>query len=345
MRGFFLWFMVCFFPCMFAEEIAPAKGDLNEDGVADAVDTVLLANYQVGNLDTLYAAGDFYQVDSIVGVLRYVPGGTFQQGRGPGDPCNYSNETPFIHTLKRNLAVMQTEVTRRMWAALKTRQASLPADPTYTPGGAGMDNPVQQVTWRETVLFANLLSVEQGRTQCYYSDAAFTVPIDASNYWNGPYCCDWSADGYRLLTEGEWEYVCRAGTKTPFYVYEPNFTSCSDYCTPGDLTVLERVAWFCANLDDPVGDNTTKPAGLKKENPWGFQDVHGNVWEWCWDWYGAYPSGPATDYRGMTSGSWRVMRGGSFYNGANGCRSAIRNYSPFDTSNWGLGFRLCRLVE
>ncbi|MBN2432631.1 MAG: SUMF1/EgtB/PvdO family nonheme iron enzyme [Acidobacteria bacterium] len=345
MRGFILYLMVFFWPCLFGEEIAPAMGDLNQDGVVEAVDAVLLINYLAGNLDTLYAAGVFYQVDSIVGVLRYMPAGTFLQGYGPGDPCGFSDETPFSHTLTAHLAVMRTEVTRRMWAALKVRQATLPADPTNETYGAGMDNPVQQVSWYEAVLFANLLSVERGRTRCYYTDAAFTVPVDAGNYTTGPFYCDWSADGYRLPTEGEWEYVCRAGTTTPFSINEPNFTSCDDFCTAGSLPGLESVAWFCANLWDAAGSNTTKPTGLKDENPWGLQDVHGNVFEWCWDWYDLYPTGPVTDYRGVTSGTYRMKRGGGWGTGAVACRSALRSFGlPVNRYN-DSGFRLCRSVD
>jgi len=287
-----------------------------------------------------------YATDSIVGDLMFVPAGTFQQGQGPNDPCSYSDETPFTHTLTKNLAVMRTEVTRRMWAALKVRQATLPSDPTDTNYGAGMDNPVQSVTWYEAVLFANLLSVEQGFRRCYYTDDAFTVPVDAGNCTAGPFYCDWSADGYRLPAEGEWEYFCRAGTTTPFSVAEPNFTSCESFCSAGALPILESVAWFCANRYDTAGNGTTKPVGLKVWNPWGLQDVSGNVWEWCWDWYdSSYPSGNATDYRGVSSGSYRVGRGGGWYDNAWSCRSAFRSY--YDSVKRGdyLGFRLCRSVN
>jgi len=287
-----------------------------------------------------------YATDSIVGDLMFVPAGTFQQGRGPNDPCSYSDETPFTHTLTKNLAVMATEVTRQMWADLKGGQFSLPEDPTNTVYGSGMDNPVQNVTWYEAVLFANLLSVEQGLTHCYYTDAEFTTPLDATNYLTDTVYCDWSADGYRLPTEGEREYFCRAGTTTPFSVAEPNFTSCESFCSAGALPNLESVTWFCANRYDAAGDDSTKPVGLKNANPWVLYDVHGNVWEWCWDWYNSsYPSGSTTDYRGDGSGSYRVGRGGGWYDNADTCRSAFRSYfDPVRRYNY-LGFRLCRSVD
>jgi len=87
MRAFVLCLIIAGLPCVYGEEIAPVKGDLNEDGVVDAVDAVLLVNFQAGNLATLYAAGNFYQVDRIVGVLRFVPAGTFTQGSPADEPC------------------------------------------------------------------------------------------------------------------------------------------------------------------------------------------------------------------------------------------------------------------
>jgi len=284
-----------------------------------------------------------YATDAIVGDLMFVPAGMFRQGRGPEDPCDNFVDTPFTQTLTKNLVVMQTEVTRRMWADLQAVQSSLPEDPTNTLYGSGMDNPVQNVTRYEAILFANLLSEEQKLTHCYYTDAEFTTPLDATNYVADTVYCDWSADGYRLPTEGEWEYFCRAGTTTPFSVMEPNFTTCDDYCSAGSLPALESVAWYCANQFDPAGKNTTKPVGLKGENQWGLQDVHGNVWEWCWDSYDTYPTGPVTDYRGG-SDFFRVTRGGGWHLYARFCRSEIRGCNAPGDRNDDLGFRLCRAV-
>ena len=290
--------------------------------------------------------GDLYGVDSIVGDLMYVPAGTFAQGSPADEPCRYSDETQFTHTLTRNLAVMATEVTRQMWADLKAAQPTLPADPTYTGVGAGMSNPVQYVSWYEAVLFANLLSLQQGFTQCYYTDAGFTAPVDASNYVTDSIYCDFDANGHRLPTEGEWEYFCRAGTSTPFWIAEPNYTAanCGTNSTSGMFPALETVAWFYANSSV---FHATSPVGTKLANSWGLYDTHGNVMEWCWDWYGDYPSGSVTDYSGATSGSLRLRRGGGWYTSiANYCRSAYRhhNFTPGDRVTY-LGFRLVRAVE
>ncbi len=341
MRAFILCLIIAGFPGVFGEEIAPVKGDLNEDGVVDAVDAALLVNLQAGNLETLYAAGDFYQVDRIVGVLRFVPAGTFTQGSPADEPCRESWETQFTHTLTRNLAVMATEVTRQMWADLRAAQPTLPADPTNTTYGAGMTNPVQTVTWYEAVLFANLLSLQQGLTRCYYTDAGFTTPIDASNYTAGNYFCDFAVTGYRLLTEGEWEYCCRAGTTTPFWITEPNYTdgNCVS-CTSGLFPNLESVAMFCGKAP-----YATVEVATKLPNPWGLFDIHGNVFEWCWDRDSTYPAGSVTDYDGGASGSNRMNRSGSWAIDASSCRSAFRNANTPGHRNFNMGFRLVRTVE
>ncbi|MBN2383984.1 formylglycine-generating enzyme family protein [bacterium] len=293
--------------------------------------------------DPIWAAGELYSTDPIVGNMRYVPGGTFTQGSLTTEPCRNSDETQFNHTLTRNIAVMETEVTRQMWADLKAVRPTLPTDPTDTSSGSGMTNPAQNMSWHETVLFANLLSFTNGLTRCYYKDASFTDPVTSSNYTSGDFYCDFGANGYRLLSEGEWEYAARAGTGTPFSCNETNYTSgnCGDdSCTEGTLPTLEQYAVFCANRPPTY----SAPVGSKLANPWNLKDMHGNVWEWCWDWEGTYP-GDMTDYTGPGSGSYRVRRGGCWNFSARYCRSAFRiSYTP-GFRNYYLGFRLARTVN
>jgi formylglycine-generating enzyme required for sulfatase activity len=128
---------------------------------------------------------------------------------------------------------------------------------------------------------------------------------------------------YRLPTEAEWEYACRGGTTTK-------------YSFGDDRSQLRNFAWYEVN-----DERRHHPVGQKKPNPWGLYDMHGNVWEWCQDWYGDYPSGSTTDPTGAASGSYRVNRGGSWGHGAGYCRSARRyRYYPSYRSS-GYGFRVC----
>lgn len=125
--------------------------------------------------------------------------------------------------------------------------------------------------------------------------------------------------GCRLPTEAEWEYACRAGSTTPYH-------------TGSSLNSSQ------ANFDNNV--RQTKPVGSYAPNAWGLYDMHGNVWEWCSDWYGDYSSGAQTNPKGPSSGWNRVLRGGSWGPYGGGCRSGHRNYGGPSHRNNNVGFRL-----
>ena len=137
--------------------------------------------------------------------------------------------------------------------------------------------------------------------------------------------------GYKfaLPTEAQWEYACRAGTNSALNNGK-NLTKIE-----GDCPNLDEVAWYSEN-----SGKTTHEVGQKKPNAWGIYDMHGNVWEWCRDWYGEYPKDDATDPTGAYSGSDRVFRGGGWDGGAGLCRSAFRHYFNPDLRGGILGFRL-----
>jgi len=288
----------------------------------------------------LRAAGDLYAVDSIVGNLRHVlstgPGG-YLQGSPVTEACRGVDENQFTSILTHGMAVMETEVTQGMWEALRLLQPTLPAVAFWNVEIP--ERPAEMLSWYQAVLFANLLSVQQGLTRCYYTDSSRTTPIDATNYTSATIYCDIYADGYRLPTESEWEYFARAGTTGPFSVDEPAYPGAD--CTgsnKGALPVLETVGWWFVN------SGISKPVGLLNPNPWNLKDVHGNLYEYCWDWYGTYPAGTVSDYAGPSTGSEKVIRGGSHMDLANQLRSADR-YD--EIPNGGLpyiGFRLVRTL-
>jgi formylglycine-generating enzyme required for sulfatase activity len=128
---------------------------------------------------------------------------------------------------------------------------------------------------------------------------------------------------FQLPSEAQWEYACRAGSKTK-------------YCFGDDETRLGDYAWYAKN-----SDSKTHPVGEKKPNAWGLYDMHGNVWEWCQDWYGAYGAEAATDPSGPATGSHRVNRGGCWAFPAGRCRSAYRSGDVPGCRSYVLGFRVC----
>ena len=171
---------------------------------------------------------------------------------------------------------------------------------------------VEQVSWYDAVEYCNALSRKEGLSPAY----TISVSGDSRNVsWNR------AANGYRLPTEAEWEYACRAGTTTPYY-------------SGGSVN---NAGWFQAN-----SRKKTHKVGSKKANAWGLYDMHGNVWEWCWDWYDGYSSGSETDSGGPGSGASRVGRGGSWINGASELRSASRLSDSPGLRIPILGLRLAR---
>ncbi|RLW68596.1 MAG: hypothetical protein B6D68_03315, partial [spirochete symbiont of Stewartia floridana] len=178
---------------------------------------------------------------------------------------------------------------------------------------SGDSLPVEQVSWYDAVKYCNELSVQNGLTPVYTINGTSVT-------------ADWSANGYRLPTEAEWEYAARGGNASEGYIYAGGNNA-------------GKVAWYLDN-----SGNETHPVGQKNSNELGLYDMSGNVREWCWDWYGGvyYESSPSSDPRGPASGSYRVNRGGRWGDGAGYLRSANRYSDSPGSSNALLGFRLVR---
>ena len=202
--------------------------------------------------------------------------------------------------------------------------------------------PVEQVSWYDAIVYCNLLSIKEGLTPCYTikgstDPAAWgTSPSSNDADWKSV-TCNFDADGYRLPTEAEWEYAARGG--------QTGILDGSWGNTYSGSNTADDVAWYFKNNDSENSDSKTHEVGKKQANALGLYDMSGNVREWCWDWYGSYPSG-TEDPAGPVTGSSRVGRGGSWNDNDSGCTVSIRRSSG-DPYYRGIsyGFRLVRSIR
>ena len=230
-------------------------------------------------------------VNSIGMKLALIQPGEFMMGGPVTEKGRYFDETRHRVKLTKPFFLGVTEVTQEQYQKV---MGTNPSNFKFKRP----QNPVERVSWADAVEFCRKLS---------------RMPAEKT-----------AGHVYRLPTEAEWEYACRAGTTTA-------------YGFGDDASRLGDYAWFNGN-----SDSKTHPVGEKKPNAWGLYDMHGNVWEWCQDRHGNYPSGSATDPAGATSGSYRVYRGGCWNCIARGCRSADRyGFTPGDRAR-DLGFRVLR---
>ena len=241
--------------------------------------------------------------------------GRFRMGSPESEVGRHGYETQHEAVITRDFFLGQSPVRQRDWVAL------MGANPSHFGGD---DRPVDTVSWYDAVAYCNALSEREAIEPAYAVRGVSGRPGHEGFQIAECRFKGLDATGYRLPTEAEWEYACRAGTTSAHYA-------------GNDEGQLDAIGWFAGN-----SDGETHPIGRRRPNEWGLYDMLGNVFEWCWDWWDAYPAGSATDPFGPSGGQYRVYRGGCWYDGAPSARSAYRlNYSPGHRLNV-IGFRLAK---
>jgi formylglycine-generating enzyme required for sulfatase activity len=280
--------------------------------------------------------------------FAYIRGGTFTMGSPTSgwEISLLSDERKEVqHTvmLLDSFYMAKYEVTQKEWVEL------MGSNPSRFRGA---NLPVENVSWYDAVEYCNRKSQREGLNPAYTIDRDQSDPSNGNGYDEVRWLVTWdqNANGYRLPTEAEWEYACRGGVSTLFSMGNTITTTQANY--NGEYAYIDNVKGIYRERTWDVGSGAA--------NPFGLFDMHGNVWEWCWDWYEtSYTTGMSltvdptgtgdppfrlsrVNPTGAGSGAYRVLRGGSWYSIAQDLRSAARYRSAPSYRNSDFGFRLVR---
>ena len=328
-----------------AAEAAETKADAAKTAAEDLQSQIADMQQQLNTIKQRQGAAGFAET---VGGMVLIPEGTFQMGDAFSE--GGSAELPVHEVTVSAFYMDQYPVTKALWDKVRTWANDEGLGYTDLPvgGGKGPSHPVHTVNWHAAVQWANARSQFDGLTPVYYNEAAFTTVYKTDT---GTPHADWSANGYRLPTEAEWEKAARGGVEGRRFPWADANTIAHTRAnydaspTHYDYDVNSVSGYH----PDYSGGSTphTSPVGSFAPNGYGLYDMAGNVSEWCWDWHGDtyYASSPGTDPRGPASGTVRVRRGGGWFFYASSCRVAVRlSASPgFEGDN--LGFRLVRAAQ
>ena len=262
-------------------------------------------------------------VDTERGLVQ-VMGGTFQMGSTSGSPL----ELPVHWVTLEGFYIDRTEITYELWTEI--RNWGLTHGYTDLPTGTngynpiGTNNPVTEVSWYDIVKWCNARSEKQGLTPVYYTSNSLSTVCRTRQLDISADAVKWTASGYRMPTEAEWEFAARGGTKSQGYKYSGSNS-------------IDSVAWWVLN-----SGNDTHPVSTRGANELGMVDMSGNVWEWCWDWYDSYGTSAQADPKGPVSGTSKLIRGGSCWSGWMNSTLTFRAYIGPSTSDSEVGFRCVR---
>ncbi len=250
--------------------------------------------------------GTAVEISNSLGMkMRLIPPGEFLMGSPPSEKGRAEDELQHRVLITKSFYLGRCEVTQQEYERLMARNPS-----KFSGRDNGSQHPVEVVNWQDAFDFCNNFPVKE-RLKPYYNSGTREVR---------------EGNGYRLPTEAEWEYACRAGTTTRW--------SFGD-----DENDLPRYAWVDSN-----SERRTHPVGELGANQFGLHDMHGNVWEWCWDWHGEYAAAVASDPTGPAAGIRRVLRGGAFIYLPKATRCAFRNHYVPTYRFSDFGFRVARLT-
>ena len=282
----------------------------------------------VSTLSTYGQSGGGGSITSPTGIVMVsIPAGTFTMGSPiteVPDRADEWDEKQHSVTLTK-FYMSKYQVTQEQYQAVMGSNPSYFKSAVAGESGTPGKLPVENVSWYDALVFCNRLSIKEGLNPVYKikgstDPATWGKPIGNDSTWNAV-VMDKSKNGYRLPTEAEWEYACRAGTTTAY--------------NTGN-TVSDNTGWYFDN------SRSTHQVGLKPSNAWCLYDMHGNVWEWCWDRYKSDITTDSNNPTGEPNGYYPVRRGGSWKDRDSSLRSAYRKQDSPDGGGNNVGFRLVR---
>jgi formylglycine-generating enzyme required for sulfatase activity len=309
-------------------------GDFSSNLTSLALDATYYARaYATNALGTRYGAEiTFKSVATPTGVTL-IPAGTFQMG----DALDGFSDAPVRMVNVSAFYMGKTEVTKAEWDQVRTWGLSRGYTDLAAGGGKAATHPVQEVKWFDVIKWCNARSEMEGLAPCYTVGGSplrtgTTIPV-----------VNWTTKGYRLPTEAEWEKAARGGLNGKRFPLgdtithsQANYYSESAYAYDISPTLGFHPTYAVG------GFPYTSPVGSFAANGYGLYDMNGNLFEWCWDWYGTHDNASQTDPRGVSSGANRVFRGGSWISPAFRCRAADRDNNLPSNSYFSVGFRVAR---